>query len=274
MHTKLPQPTQDEYFRRRQTLEDGFASGIFVCFQSDIERLKRLQEHRLVMPVPTSDRELFAQELAWKEIEIDLAVAAKEAFKRAYSDEPLPKGLTQQWAISTAPRPSKSKIEEVRPQVADIGMLEPDTTIQVLYDSEIYNPKLSLETSRQWQTVDFLWLSKDLQKEASARFEKFLRAQPSSRRITYGQETYLRHAIEPRVVLQLWDHAVLVMHHWLKAWIFIYRQTKDIGNLMAATRLYDDFVEREPIEEWHMGFMEKCWAQGMVGSEPLSSGDV
>ena len=260
--------------RRRQILEDGFASGIFVCFQFDIERLKRLQEYRLVMPVPTSDRELFAQELAWKEIEIDLAVAAKEAFKRAYADQPLPKGLTQQWTSITAPRPSQSKIEEVRPQLPDMGMLRPDTTIHVLYDPKIYDPKAPLGNSQQWQTVDFLWLSADLQEEAFARFEKFLQGQPSYRRITYGQETYLRHAIEPRPFLQLWDHAVFVMHHWLKAWIFIYRQTKDVGNLFVAIRLFDDFVEREPIEEWHMASMERFWAQGMAVSGPLSSGDV
>ena len=72
----------------------------------------------------------------------------------------------------------------------------------------------------------------------------------------------------------MWDHAVFVMHHWLKAWIFIYRQTKDVGNLFAAIRLFDDFVEREPIEDWHMASMERFWAQGMAVSGPLITGDV
>ena len=264
MQTKMPQPSQEEYLRRRGILDYAFASGIFVCFQFDTERMKRLQEHRRVMRLPTSDRELFAQELAWKEIEIDIAVAEKEEFKRAHSDQNLPKALTQKWIINTEPRLSKSEIEEVRPQFAATRMLQPDTTIQVLYDPRMYNPKVSLGSTRQWQTVDFLWLSKDLQKEAAARLEKFLRSQTPPRRVTYNQETYLRQAIKPKAFLQLWDHAALVMHHWLKAWIFIYEQTMDVSNEMAARKLFDEFVEREPIEDWHMACMERYWTQGIA----------
>lgn len=270
MQTNLPQPTQEEYLRRRRLLEDGFASGIFACFQFDTERLKRLHEHRHVVPLPTSDGELFAQELAWKEIEVDVAVAKKEAFKRAHSDQKLPIGLTQNWTTNTRPRLSRAEIEEVRPQFANVGMLQPDITIQVLYDPKVYNPKKPLGGMRQWQTVDFLWLSKELQKEATARLEKFLRSQ-APRRVTYNQETYLREAIKPRAFLELWDHAVLVMHHWLKAWIFIYRQTKDVSNSLAAVKLFDEFIEREPVEDWHRACMEKYWAEGMAesaGNEP------
>ena len=263
MQTKLAQPTQEEYLRRRRILEYGFTSGIFACFQFDTARLKRLHEHRHVMPVATSDQELFAQELAWKEIEVDIAVAEKEAFKRAHSDQNLPIGLTQKWITSTQPRLSRAEIEEIRPQFLNVGMLQPDTTIQVRYDPKVYNPKKSLGGSRQWQTVDFLWFSKEAQKEAAARLEKFLRSH-GPRRVTYNQETYLREAIKPRAFLELWDHAVLVMHHWLKAWIFIYRQTKDVGNSLAAVKIFDDFIEREPIEDWHRASMEKYWAEGMV----------
>ena len=264
MQRKMSHPTQEDYLQRRKVLEEGFASGIFACYQLDTERMKRLQEHRQVMPLPTSEQELYARELAWKEIEIDIAVAKKEAFKRAHSDQQLPAGLTQKWITNTEPRLSKSDIEEIRPQFANTGMLQPDTTIQVLYDPRTYNPRVSLGSTRPWQTVDFLWLSKDLQKEAAARLEKFLGSRNPDWRVTYNQETYLRQAIKPRAFLQLWDHAALVMHHWLKAWIFIYRRTNDTSNLVAAKKLYDEFIAREPIEEWHMACMERFWMQGMA----------
>ncbi|KAL8789779.1 MAG: hypothetical protein Q9195_006671 [Heterodermia aff. obscurata] len=264
METNMALPTPEEYLRRRGVLEEGFASGIFACYQFDTERLKQLRQHRQVLPPPKSEQELYAQELAWKEIEIDIAVAKKEAFKQAYSEHNfLPKGLTQNWISNTEPRLSKSKTEEVRPKYFDFGMLQPDTTIQVFYEPRIYDPEKSLNGRRQWQTVDFLWFSKELQKEAAARFEKFLQSQ-KPRRVTYNQETYLRYAMKPREVLQLWDHAVLVMHHWLKAWMFIYQQTEDDGNLLAAKKLFDEFTEREPIGSWHMECIEKYWADGMA----------
>ena len=264
MQTKLPRPSHEEYLRRREIVEDGFTSGIFVCFQFDRERLKRLQQHRNPMPPPTSDEALFAQELAWKEIEVDIAVAKKEAFKREHSDQKLPNFLTQKRIINTEPRLSQSEIDKVRPQFAGIGMLQPDFTIQVKYDPKMYNPRESLGSTRQWQMVDFLWLSQDLQKEAAARLEKFLQAQIPPKRLSYNQETYLRQAIKPRAFLEFWDHAALVMHHWLKAWIFIYRQSNDDSNMLAAKKLYDEFVEREPIEDWHMACMESYWTEGMA----------
>ena len=216
------------------------------------------------MPLPTSDLELLARELAWKEIEVDIAVAKREAFKQGYSNQKfLPASFTQNWITDTEPRLSKSEIEEVRPQFANTGMLQPDITIQVLYDPKVYKPKVSLGSTRQWQTVDFLWLGQELQKEAAARLEKFLQSQRPGR-VTYHQATYLRQAVKPRAFLELWDHAVLIMHHWLKAWIFIYQQSEDAGNLLAANKLFEEFIEREPIEGWHMECMERYWADGMV----------
>ncbi|KAG7006081.1 hypothetical protein G7Y79_00016g040660 [Physcia stellaris] len=257
-------PTQAEYIKRRQTLNDAFESGILVCFQFDNARMRRFQEHRHLKPLPTSDEEFFTQELAWKEIEIDIAVAKKEAFKRAYSHHDFPQVPTQQWTTNQPLKLRQSEIDKVRPEFADVAVLQPDITIQVLYDPKVYNLKETVHEGRQWQTVDFKWLSDGVQNEAFARLEKFFKAQqPAS--IPYQQEVYLRNALKPHRLVEYWDHAVMLLHHWLKAWIFIYQRSQDFKNLWEVTKILSDFKDREPFQDWHWKCMERYWDEGMGG---------
>ena len=51
----------------------------------------------------------------------------------------------------------------------------------------------------------------------------------------------------------------------------MYRRDQDFKNLWEATKMFEDFKAREPIEEWHFECMEKYWVEGMgeqAGVEP------
>ena len=74
---------------------------------------------------------------------------------------------------------------------------------------------------------------------------------------------YLREALKPHRFVQYWDHAVMLLHHWLKAWIFIYLRSKDFKKFSEVTKLFTDFKDREPFQDWHWDCVERYWTDGM-----------
>ena len=269
-------PSPAEKLQRHKTLNDAFDSGILICFQHNKGCMKRLQEYWHMKPVPSSDQEAYTQELAWKEIEVDLAVARREAFKRTYADHKFPIDQTspppkkKRPLANPEPKLPRTVIEQVFAEEADEPMLKPDTPIQVLYNPGAYTSKPSATRTPSWKTVSFLYLSTETQNKAMARLERFLESRPRAS-VTQGQESYLRQAfkVQPLCNVQMWDHAVLLLHHWLSAWVWIYSRAKNEEDLHEAMTLLEDFREREPMVEWHWESMERYWNVGM-GEEAVT----